>query len=119
MSGNEIHRYQPGAVDSLRVGGRTGDDAGGSSGGQGEAVESAAVERLKGQISAITKLAHTGREKDEHAYRARQGELHSLMAQLVAARGGGAVTTTGDAAIADPSPDQEPAARFQLARCVG
>jgi hypothetical protein len=102
MSG-EITRYQPGNVDIHRQGGRTGGDAGSGSGGHGEVVESAAVERLKDQISEITKLAHTGRDRDERAYRARQGELQSLMRQLVAARGGQAVATVGDNAPSDPS----------------
>ena len=100
---NEITRYQPGSVDINRRGGQLGNNAGGSGGGQhGEAHESAQVTQLRSKIAAITKLAHTGKERDERAYVARQGELRGLMEQLVQAQGG-AVATTGDAPISDPS----------------
>jgi hypothetical protein len=93
---NEITRYQPGNVDISRRGGQLGNDAGGSGGGHGDAHDTPEVARLRGEIAKITRLAHTGKEKDERAYVARQGELRNLMAQLVAAQGGGAVAPTAD-----------------------
>ena len=94
MSG-EITRYNRNNPDIHRQGGQTGDnDAGGSGGGHGEAYERAAVKEIRAQISKITRLAHSGKSKDEEQYRERQGELQGLMRQLVAAQGGGAVATS-------------------------
>ena len=100
---NEITRYNRNNPDIHRQGGQTGNDAGGSGGGQhGGAPESAAVREIRAQISKITRLAHSGKAKDEEQYRERQGELQGLMRQLVAAQGGGSVATT-DAAPSSPA----------------
>jgi hypothetical protein len=58
---------------------------------------------LRGEIAKMTRLAHSGRSKDEEQYRARQGELQDLTRRLVAAQTGAAVAPVGDNAPSNPS----------------